>query len=147
MLFDASGSFVSPLQWLRNEKGEKKRILLYALTARLPYGGSPSIAILEHITSEHNAFSIRQPLMKLKEMEQKIFGKPNCGLKLIIINYSKVMIKAVLHGFSGESLYQYLDRACRIIHGDSKTDDFSRTFIHVCAYHFLQMGRGKIKEI
>ena len=77
LFFDASGSFVSPLPWLKYEKGEKKRILLYALKARLPSGGSPPIAILEHITSEHNVFSIRQPLMRLKEIEQKIFGKRN----------------------------------------------------------------------
>ena len=74
--------------------------MLYALTARLPYGGSPSIAILEHITSEQNAFSIRQLLMKLKEMEQKMFGKPNCGPKLVIADYSKAEIEAVLYDFS-----------------------------------------------
>ena len=71
LFFDASGSFVSPLPWLRNEKGETKGILLYALTARLPSDGSTPNAILEHLTSEHNEFSIREPLMKLKEMEQK----------------------------------------------------------------------------
>ena len=49
--------------------------------ARLPSGRSAPITILEDITSEHNAFSIGQPLMKLKEMEQSIFGKPNCGPK------------------------------------------------------------------
>ena len=56
------------------KKGEKKRILLfllYALTARVPSGGSPPIAILEYKTFEHNVFSFRQPFMKLKEMEQK----------------------------------------------------------------------------
>ena len=73
LLFDASGSFVSPLPWLGNKKVEKKRIFLYAPTARLPSGGSPLIAILEQITSEHNMFSITQPLMKLKQMEQKFF--------------------------------------------------------------------------
>ena len=77
LFFDATGSFVSPLPWLRNEKDEKRIILLYALTGRLPSGGHPPITILEHITSGHNVFSIRQPLMKLKEMEQNIFGKPN----------------------------------------------------------------------
>ena len=71
LFFDASGSFVSPLPWLRNEKGETKGILLYALTARLPSDGSTPNAVLEHLTSEHNEFSIREPLMKLKEMEQK----------------------------------------------------------------------------
>ena len=143
LLFDASGSFVSPLPWLENKKVEKKRIFLYAPTARLPSGGSPLIVILEHITSEHNTFSITQLLMKLKQIEQKIFEKPNCGPKLVIADYSKAMIKTLLHEFSGESLYQYLDRVYRIIHGDSKIDDFNRTFIHVCAYHLFQMGRGK----
>ena len=85
--------------------------------------------------------------MKLKEMEQIFFEKPNCRPKLVILDYSKAMIKAVLHEFSGESLYQCLDRAYRIIHGDSKKDDFSRAFIHVSAYYFLQMGRREIKEI
>ena len=30
LFFDASGSFVSPVPWLENEKNQKKRILLYA---------------------------------------------------------------------------------------------------------------------
>ena len=102
---------LSLLPSLKNEKAEKKIILLYALTARLPSGCSPSTAILEHITPEHNAFFIRQSLIKLKEMEQNIFRKPNCGLKHVLVNYSKSMIKAILCEFSGESLFQYLDRA------------------------------------
>ena len=77
--------------------------------------------------------------MKLELMAQKIFGKANYGPKSVIVDYSKAMIKAVLHEFSREPLYQYLDRAYTTIHGDSKTDDFSITFIHACAYHFLQM--------
>ena len=60
---------------------------------------------------------------------------------------AKQRLNAVLHEFSEESPCQYLGRAYRIISGDSKTDDFGRTFIHVCAYHFLQMGRWKIMEI
>ena len=60
LFFDASSSFLSPLPGFKNEKVEKKRILLYALIARLPSGGSPPFAILEQITFEHNAFSIRQ---------------------------------------------------------------------------------------
>ena len=147
MFYDASDSLVSLLPCLRNEKEKKKRSLVHAPTARLPSGGSPSITILRHITSEYNAFSIRQPFMKLKEMEQLMFGKPNCGPKLVIVDYRKVNIKAVLDEFSRESLYHYLDRTYITIHGDSKTDDFSRTFIHVSGYHFLQMGRRKIKEI
>ena len=67
--FDASSSFVSPLPWLKNEKGEKKRILLYALITRLPSGGSPPFAILEQITFEQNAFSIRQAAIDKAERD------------------------------------------------------------------------------
>ena len=34
LFFEASGLFVSSLPWLRNKKGAKKKILLYALEAR-----------------------------------------------------------------------------------------------------------------
>ena len=85
--------------------------------------------------------------MKLKEIEQKISAKTNCGAKHVIVDYSKSIIKAVLHEFSGESLYQYLDRAYRAIHGESKTNDFSGTFIHVSACHFLQMGSRKFLKL
>ena len=74
--------------------------------------------------------------MKLKEMEQNIFGKANCGPKLVLLDHSKTMVKAIFREFSRELLFQYLGKV-----------DFSQTFIHVCAYHFLQMGRRKIKKI
>ena len=32
----------------------------------------------------------------------KIFGKPNCVPKLAVVDYSKAVIKAVLHDFSGD---------------------------------------------
>ena len=67
------------------------------MTAKLPSGGSHPIAILEQIIYEHNAFSIRQPLIRLKEMEQKFFRKPNCGAELVITDYSKSIIKAAIH--------------------------------------------------
>ena len=35
-----------------------KRILLYALSVKSPTEKGPSIAIAEHITSNHNVFSI-----------------------------------------------------------------------------------------
>ena len=85
LFFDTSGLFVSPLPWLKNEKGEKKRILLHELAARLPTSGSPSIAILEHITHI-----------------------------TVLLDYSKTMVKAILREFSGESLFQYLTLAKRL---------------------------------
>ena len=51
--------------------------------------------------SEHNTFSIRQPLIRLKEIEQHTFGKPNCRAKLVIVDYSKSIIKVVPHEIFG----------------------------------------------
>ena len=51
--------------------------------------------------SEHNTFSIRQPLIRLKEIEQQTFGKPNCRAKLVIVDYSKSIIKVVPHEIFG----------------------------------------------
>ena len=89
LFYVACGSFPC----LRNKKEKKKRILLYALTARLPYGDSPPITILRQMTFKYNAFSIEQPFMKLKEMEQKMFGKPKFRPKLVIFDYRKETLK------------------------------------------------------
>ena len=98
MFFDATGSFISPLPWLRNEKDERKIVLLYALTERLPSDGSPLITSLEHIHLRIMCFLSGS----LDETEQKRFRKPNCGPKHAIVNYSEAVIKALIHYFSGD---------------------------------------------
>ena len=82
--------------------------MLYALTARLPSGGSKSVAILEqitYITSELNAFFIRQPIMMRKEIEKFVLRKHNYWPKhhqtLPLSNVAKQYLK--LHEFSRES--------------------------------------------
>ena len=65
----------------------------FALTADL------LLVVLRHLTYcnsktfEYSAFSIRQPLMRLKEMEQKIFRKPNCGPRLLIVDLANQWLK------------------------------------------------------
>ena len=67
LFFDATGFSESPITWLKNENGKPKRILLYALTIRHPSGKVPPIALMEHNTSEHNIFSIRQAFLRFRE--------------------------------------------------------------------------------
>ena len=74
LYFDASGSFISPLPWIRNKDGKPKRILIYALTTHHPSGNAPPLALFEHITCEHNILSIIQPFLRFKETELKLFG-------------------------------------------------------------------------
>eukprot|EP00111_Clytia_hemisphaerica_P004161 TCONS_00011901-protein len=119
LFFDASGSFVSGVPWLKNKKNKKKRILLYALMARLPSGKCPPLPLLEYISSEHNVFSIRQAFSRLREVENRIYGSGNAvSPKLIIIDYSAAMVQAVLQEFTGSTLEEYLERTYRIIHGN-----------------------------
>ena len=54
LYFDASGSFISPLPWIRSKDDKPKRILIYALTTHQPSGNAPPLALFERITSEHN---------------------------------------------------------------------------------------------
>ena len=73
----------------------------------------PPIAIIECITTNHNIFSIRQPLMKLRELEFQIF-RENATPQLIVTDYSKAIIQAVLLEFNKESLNEYLNRIFHI---------------------------------
>uniref|UniRef100_A0A7M5UQC9 ubiquitinyl hydrolase 1 n=1 Tax=Clytia hemisphaerica TaxID=252671 RepID=A0A7M5UQC9_9CNID len=146
LFFDASGSFVSGVPWLKNKKNKKKRILLYALMARLPSGKCPPLPLLEYISSENNVFSIRQAFSRLREVENRIYGSGNAvSPKLIIIDYSAAMVQAVLQEFTGSTLEEYLERTYRIIHGKADKSDLEKTFIRICAYHFLQMCRRNLK--
>ena len=74
LFFDASSSFISPPPWIRDKDGKPERILIYALTTYHPSENAPPLALFEHITSEQNTLSIRQPFLKFKEKELKLFG-------------------------------------------------------------------------
>ena len=53
---DVTGSITASMSWLKNKDNKPKRILLYALTVKSHIEKAPSIAIAEHITSNHIFF-------------------------------------------------------------------------------------------
>ena len=55
---DTTGSIIASMRWLKNADNKPRRILLYASTVKSPTEQAPSIAIAEHITSDHNVFPI-----------------------------------------------------------------------------------------
>ena len=68
--------------------------------------------------------------MKLKEMKQKMFAKPNCGPKLVIVDYSKVIIKAVLHEFLfGQGMQEILKQMTLV--------ERLFMFLHVISYKWV----------
>ena len=87
----------------------RKRIYLYALLIRHAYKNFPPIANVKYITTNHNIFSIRQLLMKLRELEFHIF-RENATPQLVITDYSKAKTLAVLLEINKKSLNQYLNR-------------------------------------
>ena len=78
LYLDVTGTLLSEIPFIKNDIGNPKCILLYALTMRHSHKNIPPIAIIEYITTNHNVFSIRQPLMKLRKLEFQIFRENNC---------------------------------------------------------------------
>ena len=78
LYLDATGTLLSEIPSIKNDNGNPKCILLYDLSMRHAHKNMPPIAIIEYITINHNIFSIRQPLMKLRELEFQIFRENNC---------------------------------------------------------------------
>ena len=132
LYFDASDSFISPLSWIRNKDGKPKRILIYALTTHHPSGNAPPLALFEHITSEHNMLSIRQPFLTFKETELKLFG--NCKVpSRIVTDFSKAMMQEVLQKYLEENIPQYLSRMFIITKGINPDEENKTTRLHVCS--------------
>ena len=78
LYLDATGTLLSEIPLIKNDIGNPKCILLHALTMRHSHKNIPPIAIIEYITTNHNIFSIRQPLMKLRELEFQILRENSC---------------------------------------------------------------------
>ena len=134
------------MPWLKNADNKPKRILLYALTVKCPTGKAPSIAIAEHITSDHNVFSIRNLFSKLREIEYQIYQQ-NVFPKLVITDNSKAIIQAVLNELNRETLEEYLKRIYGIIFEDQKTENTQKNQTRLCSYHTLRNNYAKLKEL
>ena len=143
---DATGSIIASMPWLKNADNKPNKILLYALTVKRPTGKTPSIAIAEHITSNHSVFSIRNLFSKLREIEYQIYQQ-NVFPKLVITDNSKAIIQAVLNELNRETLEEYLKRIYGIIFEDQKTENTQKNQIRLCSYHILRNNYAKLKEL
>ena len=117
---DATGSITVSIPWLKYADNKPRKILIYALTVKSPTEKAPSIAIAEHITSNHKVFSIRNLFSKLREIDYQIYQQ-NVFPKLVITDTSKTIIHAVLNELNRETFEVYLKRIYGIIFEDPKT--------------------------
>ena len=143
---DAAGSITVSMPWLKNAENKPKIILLYALTVKSPAEKAPSIATAEHITSNHNVFSILNLFSKLREIDYQIYQQ-NVFPKLVITETSKAIIQTVLNELNRETLEVFLKRIYGIIFEDSKTKNTQKTQIRLCSYHILRNNYARLKEL
>ena len=85
--FDASGSFVSAIPAIKTKDGKVKRILFSE-------GKSPPVAIFEHVTTDHSIIAIRQPFLRFKDMETRLFGFSRSPARAVT-DFSKAIIQVV----------------------------------------------------
>ena len=100
-----------------------QRILLYAITVKSPTEKVPSIAVAEHITSNHNDFYIRNLFNKLPGIKYQIY-QPKVLPKLVVTDNSKAMIQAVLNEQNRETLEEHLESTYGIIFNNQKPSKF-----------------------
>ena len=138
LYIDATGSFV-------NKAKSFKRIFNYCLALRHPLGKAPPLPLLEFISSSHTTDAVRSMLLYFREKENLIFGSRNIP-KLIICDFSKVLIAAVLYEFNGETVEEYLARAFHIITGKATTQDLAKALIHVCSAHVIRNTKEVLRR-
>ena len=102
LYFNATGTVFKAIPLLKNRNDNPNRISLYSLVIAHPYGNVPPIALVDYITSEHHIFSIRQPILRLKKLEQKIYSTgSNISPNMVVTDYSAAMIQAVIQEMTG----------------------------------------------
>ena len=109
--------------------------MIYALATHHPSGNAPPLALFEHITSEHNILSIRQPFLRFKETELKLFGNYKAPLR-IVTDFSKAMIQADFQEYLRENIAQYLSPMFSITKGINPDQENKTTKLHVCSFLF-----------
>ena len=136
--FDANGSFALAIPAIKNKDGKAKLIFLYALTAKNPEGKSPSFAIFEYITTDHNIITIRQPFLGIKDMETRLFGFSRSPAR-VVTDFIKAIIEAVLQGYRNETIGKNLSRLHRIATGISSDEENKKNPRTYLFYSFFKV--------
>ena len=78
-----------------------------------------------------------------KETGLKLFGNYKVPSR-IVTDFSKAMMQAVLQGYLGENIAQYLSRMFRITKGIIPDEVNKTTRLHVCSFHFEKFDKDFI---
>ena len=83
-------------------------------------------------------------VVHFKSKENFIFGN-HAKPKLIVCDFSKVLINACLFEFNGETSTEYLDRSYKNLAENEETCT-DKTVFHVCASHLLRAIKVRLQK-
>ena len=125
LYFGVTGTAIRATQWLKNKNDNPKRILFY----------SP-IALVDYITIERHIFSITQPSLRMKELEQKFYGsRSNISPNMIETDYSAAMRQSVIQEMIASTLQSYFQKTYDLIQGGNE-DNSTNTFVHIYSLNY-----------
>ena len=103
LYIDCSGYLISQIHNI-------SRIFNYCIAILHPISKAPALPVFDCIAYTHTTESVRSMLVHFKSKENFIFGN-HAKPKLIVCDFSKVLINACLFEFNGQTSTEYLDRS------------------------------------
>ena len=138
IFLDASGTIVEKVRGV-------KRILLYSLTTRNPFGKSPPVPLAEMISSTHTAGTIKRMMSLLREKEKTLYGN-NVILLAIRTDFSMAMIAACISEFNnGITVTEYLDQCFDIVSGTDRGSRQRLTLQLICSAHLMKTNAKNVE--
>ena len=124
------------------------RIFNYCITIRQPISKAPALPVFECIASTHTTESVRSMLVHFKSKENFIFGN-HAKPKLIVCDFSKVLIKAYLFEFNDETSAEYLARSYKNLVENEETCTYKIVIhllraIKVRLHKYYKLDKAKI---
>jgi hypothetical protein len=106
-----------------------------------------NIPFYDFVTTSHSTLSVTKNLLSLKDYLNNFM--PASGLRfprIVVVDYSWVLINSILGVFSDSSIKQYLDKTFEIfINGKNETKSEIPVRIYLCSFHFMKMIKRRIK--
>ena len=140
LYFDATGSLDEKIL-------SYKRILLYTLSLRHPYGKCTPLPIGQFVSSSHTASTIATFLAKFRECERVVMNGKNAMPRLIMMDQSTAIINACLKEFSKEDLPSYINRTFQIATGRANAEDLKKVLLHICFSHIMKTTKEDVKPL
>ena len=120
------------------------RVFSYCIAIRHPISKALALPVFKCIASTYTTESIRSMLARFKSKENFIFGN-HAKHKLIVFDFSKVLINTCLFEINGETSTKYLDQSYKKLVENEETCTY-KTVIHVCVAHLIRAIKIRLQQ-